>query len=107
MRYFICILLAALFSNAYSAGWHTLSKVTRVTVRGEKFYVRGSDPSGESCTDESEFYGTLDHFSSEAGHDQYYTLALTAQTTGKGISCYIYQKRDSGVCVMANCYIPE
>ena len=108
MKYLLSIMLFSIMSfQAYAAGWHTLDKVSRVTVRGDYFYVKGANTSGHSCVDEGGgMYGTLNHHSSEPGHKKYYSLALTAYTTGKGLSCYIYGTRSNGVCKMENCYIP-
>ena len=91
---------------AAPTAWHTVDKVTKVTVRGDYFMVEGTNPSGYACVSESNFYGTLNHHASEAGHNAYYAMALTAQTTGKGMACYVYTVRSTGVCVMANCYTP-
>jgi len=86
------------------ADWHYLDKVTKVTVRGDAVYVQGTNARGHTCVNESSFYGTLNHLSTEPGHKEYYSLALSAQAMGKGLACYVYNVRANGVCVMDNCY---
>jgi len=98
------LLLATLSSPAF-AGWHHLDKVVKVTVSGDTFFVQGANVGGDtSCVNESGFYGTLTHSSSQPGHKEYYGMAIVAQTLEKGMACYVGGKDSHGVCVMENCY---
>jgi len=92
-------------SAAEPASWHRIEKVTKVTVRGDTFYVKGEGVSGHVCTDESGYYGTLNHLASEPGHNEYYSMVLMAQATGKGLACYVSGARSNGVCKMTNCHL--
>lgn len=49
--------------------------------------------------------GTLMHAESQPGQKEYYSMALLAQATEKGIACYVYTARPDGVCVMENCHL--
>jgi len=86
-------------------GWHRIEAVTKVTVRENGFYVRGDNVSGYSCTDESQYYGTLNHLDTEPSHDKFYSLALMAHATGKGMACYVTNVRANGVCIMRSCHL--
>ena len=87
------------------ADWHYLSKITKVTVRGDRFYVQGTNPAGHSCVDESAYYGTLAHESAQPGHKEYYSMVLLAQATEKGLACYVSATLSNGVCLMDNCHL--
>src|SRR5688572_23648643 len=69
MKSKLIVLLAALFVSAPAfAGWHLITQVTKVTIIGGRFYVRGTNPTGHSCVDEANYYGTLAHNDSDPGH---------------------------------------
>ncbi len=107
MKIFAIIPLIILASPAVYADWHYLDKVTRVHIRSDSVTVRGDNPSGESCVDEVDHYGTLNVLINEPNYREYLAMALLAQSTGKGISCHVPPGtiRANGVCPMSNCYI--
>jgi hypothetical protein len=97
--------------GATSPAWIFLDKVTRVTVRGDYFMVEGTNSTGYPCSNESNYYGPLNHHASEPGHNAYYAMALAAQLAGRGMQCHVTSVRaqsggDRGVCVMTNCNTP-
>ena len=103
---FSLIMLCALSSQA-SAEWHHLQKITKVSVLGNTIVVQGTNPSGHSCGNYNGFYGTLYHTEGSPGHKEYYAMALTAYTAGKGMSCYVTFTGlgDDAVCKMENCHM--
>jgi len=107
MRIYILAVVSALLlvSTPCIAGWHYLEQVTQVTVFNDQVYVRGTNPTGYSCTNHNGFYGTLFSPATDSAHKIYYSLALTAYALNKGFACYVYHT-SSGVCQMENCYIP-
>lgn len=108
MKKLLLSLFMCVASGQALASWHYLQKVTKVSVLGNSIVIQGSSPSGHSCADYNGFYGTLFHTEGDGGgHKEYYSMALTAYTTGRGMACHVGTTGLGGqaVCKMENCHM--
>ena len=87
------------------ASWHYLGKISKVAVLGDRFHVRGTNPTGHVCPDRSNFYGTVTLTKGQPGFNEYYSMALAGYFAGKSMSCHISSEESNGYCVMTNCYL--
>ena len=85
--------------------WHHLGKISLVTVMGDGFYVRGTNPSGHACINAANFYGTVSLKKGRPGFSEQYSMALAGYMAGKSMSCLITSVRSDGICEMTNCYL--